>query len=229
MDSAESSSTARVTSISIDTRFGVLSVSRGRDSHVSTPPQGQFARSTENPSHHPGRVKIVTSTSPSSDTLAHEPEATFASVSCETEPARDSAVKHRPNAALGYCSFGPFHFFLLQRVLVRAGTTLRIGSRAREILLALVERAGEVVSKRELISRVWPHTIIEEVTLRAHIAALRKVLGDAEAGMPYVQNVTGLGYRFAAPVVHTEDALAAAVNCMALVSSRHAKNHPRRD
>jgi DNA-binding winged helix-turn-helix (wHTH) protein len=163
MDSAESSSTAQVTSISVDAGFGV---SRGRDTTTS------------------GGAEIV---------------------------IPDSAVKHRPNAALGYCSFGPFRFFLLQRVLVRAGTPLRIGSRAREILLALVERAGEVVSKRELISRVWPHTIIEEVTLRAHIAALRKVLGDAEAGMPYVQNVTGFGYRFAAPVVHAEDALAAAV------------------
>ena len=99
---------------------------------------------------------------------------------------------------------------------MRAGTPLRIGSRAREILVALVECAGEIVSKRELISRVWPDTIIEEVTLRVHVAALRKALRDGEFGMQYVQNVTGLGYRFAAPVVHVEDARDAGVGYAAL-------------
>jgi DNA-binding winged helix-turn-helix (wHTH) protein/DNA-binding MarR family transcriptional regulator len=81
---------------------------------------------------------------------------------------------------------------------------LRLGSRAREILVALVERAGEVVKKRELMERVWPDTIVEEGALRVHIAALRKALGEGETGMRYVENVTGRGYRFVAPVMRVE-------------------------
>jgi DNA-binding winged helix-turn-helix (wHTH) protein len=100
--------------------------------------------------------------------------------------------------------FGPFRFYPLQRILLRDGTPLRLGSRAREILLALVEQAGEVVKKRELIERVWPDTIVEEGTLRVHIAALRKALGEGQAGMRYVENLTGRGYRFAAPVMRVE-------------------------
>ena len=63
-----------------------------------------------------------------------------------------------------------------------------------------MERAGEIVKKTDLVARVWPNTIVEEGTLRVHIAALRKVLGDGRAGMRYVENVTGHGYRFIAPV-----------------------------
>jgi predicted ATPase/DNA-binding winged helix-turn-helix (wHTH) protein len=97
--------------------------------------------------------------------------------------------------------FGPFRFFPLQRIVLRDGTPLRLGSRAREILVALVERAGEVVKKRELIERVWPDTVVDEGALRVHIAALRKALGQGQAGMRYVENVTGQGYRFVAPVM----------------------------
>jgi DNA-binding winged helix-turn-helix (wHTH) protein len=112
-------------------------------------------------------------------------------------------------------TFGPFWLFPLQRIVLRAGTPLRLGNRAREILVALVERAGEVVSKRELIARVWPDSIVEEGTLRVHVAALRKALGGGEAGRRYVQNITGQGYRFAVPVMHIEDARAAGISCVA--------------
>jgi DNA-binding winged helix-turn-helix (wHTH) protein len=58
--------------------------------------------------------------------------------------------------------FGPFRLLPQQRVLLHSNTPLRLGSRAREILFALVERAGEIVMKNELIARVWPDTIVEE-------------------------------------------------------------------
>src|SRR5260370_12994511 len=103
-------------------------------------------------------------------------------------------------------TFGPFRLLPQQRLLLRADTPLRLGSRAREILLALVERAGEIVNKTDLVARVWPNTIVEEGTLRVHIAALRKVLGDGRAGMRYVENVTGHGYRFIAPVKRVDEA-----------------------
>jgi predicted ATPase/DNA-binding winged helix-turn-helix (wHTH) protein len=103
-------------------------------------------------------------------------------------------------------AFGPFRLYPEQRVLLRAGTPLRLGSRAREILFVLVERAGEIVKKRELMARVWPNTIVEEGSLRVHIAALRKALGDGEAGRRYVENVTGRGYRFIAPLARVDEA-----------------------
>jgi predicted ATPase/DNA-binding winged helix-turn-helix (wHTH) protein len=108
-------------------------------------------------------------------------------------------------------AFGPFRLYPEQRVLSRADVPLRLGSRAREILLLLVERAGEIVTKSELIARVWPNTIVEEGTLRVHIAALRKALGDGQAGMRYVENVTGHGYRFVAPLTRVDEAPSAPV------------------
>jgi predicted ATPase/DNA-binding winged helix-turn-helix (wHTH) protein len=97
-------------------------------------------------------------------------------------------------------AFGPFVLNPTQRVLLRENRPVRLGSRAREILICLVERAGTVVSKNELIKRVWPETIVEEGTLRVHIAALRKILGEDREQARYVENVTGHGYRFVATV-----------------------------
>jgi DNA-binding winged helix-turn-helix (wHTH) protein len=108
------------------------------------------------------------------------------------------------NAAV--LAFGPYRFLPLQRVVLRDSTPLQLGSRAREILGALVERAGEVVEKRELLRRVWPDMVVEEGTLRVHINTLRKVLREGEAGMHYVESVTGRGYRFVAPVFPVNEA-----------------------
>jgi predicted ATPase/DNA-binding winged helix-turn-helix (wHTH) protein len=107
-------------------------------------------------------------------------------------------------------TFGRFRFHLEQRVLVRGNAPVRLGSRAREILLALVERPGQVVKKGELLARVWPDTVVDESALRVHIAALRKALHDGEDGLRYVQNVTGRGYRFIAPVTRGQGTGAAA-------------------
>jgi predicted ATPase/DNA-binding winged helix-turn-helix (wHTH) protein len=97
-------------------------------------------------------------------------------------------------------AFGPFVLNPTQRVLLRGDRPVRLGSRAREILIFLVERAGTVVSKNELIKRVWPETVVEEGTLRVHIASLRKILGEDREQARYVENVTGHGYRFVATV-----------------------------
>src|SRR6516165_433979 len=102
-------------------------------------------------------------------------------------------------------TFGPYRLLPLQRVVLRNRTPLQLGSRAREILVALVERAGEVVEKRELLRRVWPGMVVEEATLRVHINTLRKALREGEAGAHYVESVTGRGYRFVAPVMPVDD------------------------
>src|SRR5215468_3798078 len=98
-------------------------------------------------------------------------------------------------------AFGPYQLLPLQRIVLRDRKPLQLGSRAREILVALVERAGEVVEKRELLRRVWPGMVVEEATLRVHINTLRKALREGEAGARYVESVTGRGYRFVAPVM----------------------------
>lgn len=100
-------------------------------------------------------------------------------------------------------SFGPFRLFAAERLLKKGDEPLPLGDRALDILIALVERAGEVVTRRELISRVWPDVTVEEANLRVHIAGLRKVLGDGREGARYVANVTGRGYCFVAPVTRS--------------------------
>src|SRR5229473_4100370 len=102
-----------------------------------------------------------------------------------------------------FASFGPFRLFMAERLLKKADEPLELGSRALDILINLVERAGEVVTRKELISRVWPDVIVEEANLRVHIYGLRKALGDGREGARYVANVTGRGYCFVAPVTRS--------------------------
>jgi predicted ATPase/DNA-binding winged helix-turn-helix (wHTH) protein len=104
--------------------------------------------------------------------------------------------------------FGSFRLISAKRTLFEDGKALRLGSRAFDILVALVERAGQTISKDELIARTWPGTVVEEAALRVHVAALRKALGDARAGKRYIANHAGRGYAFVAPVTR-ENALSA--------------------
>lgn len=97
--------------------------------------------------------------------------------------------------------FGPFRLVSEQRMLLIDGKPVRVGSRALDILIALSERAGETVSKRELMQRVWPDTVVEEANLRVHIAALRKVLGDSGSQSNFVANVPGRGYALVAKLL----------------------------
>jgi DNA-binding winged helix-turn-helix (wHTH) protein len=100
-------------------------------------------------------------------------------------------------------SFGPFRLFAAERLLEKADQPLQLGGRALDILITLVERAGEVVTRKDLISRVWPDVIVEEANLRVHVAGLRKALGDGHNGARYVANVPGRGYCFVAPVTRS--------------------------
>ena len=73
--------------------------------------------------------------------------------------------------------FGPFRLSTAERLLEKNGVRVRLGSRALDILIALVERPAEVVSKKELIAKVWPDLVVDEGSLRFHVLALRKALG----------------------------------------------------
>jgi predicted ATPase/DNA-binding winged helix-turn-helix (wHTH) protein len=99
-------------------------------------------------------------------------------------------------------SFGPFRLYPAERLLKKGEQTLPLGGRALNLLMALVERAPEIISRRELIARIWPDTTVEEANLRVHITILRKALGDGSDGARYVVNVPGRGYCFVAPVIH---------------------------
>jgi predicted ATPase/DNA-binding winged helix-turn-helix (wHTH) protein len=97
-------------------------------------------------------------------------------------------------------SFGPYRLLESQRLLLEGDQPVRLGSRAFDILAALVERAGEVVGKDQLIARAWPQTFVEEANLKIQMSALRRALGDGQGGNRYVITVPGRGYNFVAPV-----------------------------
>ncbi|MBI3346855.1 MAG: helix-turn-helix transcriptional regulator [Burkholderiales bacterium] len=98
-------------------------------------------------------------------------------------------------------AFGRFVLDRASKQLLEDDKVLRLGGRAFDLLCALAERSGEVLSRAELEARVWPHTVVEETSLRVHVSALRKVLGDGVAGARYIANVPGRGYSFVVPVV----------------------------
>src|SRR3954454_12337844 len=101
-------------------------------------------------------------------------------------------------------SFGPFRLLAAQRLLLEGDKPVRLGSRAFDILAALIEQAGEVVGKEELIARAWPQTFVEEANLKIQVSALRRTLGDGQGGNRYIITVPGRGYNFIARVSHEE-------------------------
>ena len=109
-------------------------------------------------------------------------------------------------------AFGPFRLLPAQQLLLEGDIPVRLGSRALDILTALVESAGETVSKTDLIARVWPDTFVDESSLRVHIAGLRRALGDGQPGRRYLANIPGRGYRFLAPISRSEPEPPAAGN-----------------
>lgn len=94
--------------------------------------------------------------------------------------------------------FDEYEIDIEQRRLTERGKPLRLGGRAFDILSALVTRAGEVISKEELINLVWPTTTVDEGSLRVHLVSLRKTLGDR--AKHYIETIPGRGYLFAGNV-----------------------------
>src|SRR5687768_16052543 len=96
--------------------------------------------------------------------------------------------------------FGPFRLDPVKRLLWRQGELVAVAPKAVDLLLALVEQAGDVVGKQELMDRVWPDSFVEEANLSVNVATLRKVLGERADGEPYIATLSRRGYRFVAPV-----------------------------
>jgi len=108
-------------------------------------------------------------------------------------PPRDRAIR-----------FGPFCLWPAAHLLLERDAPVRIGVRALDLLIVLVEHAGKVVTKDELFARVWPGVVVDEGNLRTQVALLRKVLRDGEGSARYLMTVPGRGYRFVAPLSSQE-------------------------
>ena len=102
-------------------------------------------------------------------------------------------------------SFGPFRLVVSERLLVKDDVPVELGARTLDTLIALVSRPNEIIGKRELMSQVWPDVVVEEGSLRFHIASLRKALGDGEDGARYITTLAGRGYCFVAPISRSTD------------------------
>ncbi len=105
--------------------------------------------------------------------------------------------------------FGDFELIPHLRRLERGGVAVALSSRAIDILAILTERPGEIVSKRELLERVWPDTSVEEGSLRFHMVTLRRALGDSDGAARYIATVPGRGYCFVGADLGMEDAATA--------------------
>jgi predicted ATPase/DNA-binding winged helix-turn-helix (wHTH) protein len=97
-------------------------------------------------------------------------------------------------------SFGPFSLIASERLLTKDGAPIELGSRALDILIALLSRPNEVINKNELLAQVWPDVTVEEGSLRFHMTYLRKALGDGKNGARYIATLPGRGYCFVAPI-----------------------------
>ena len=92
----------------------------------------------------------------------------------------------------------------VQFLLLEGDKPVHLGSRALEILIVLLERPGELVSKQELMGRVWPNISVEPANLTVHMSALRRALRDGRDGNRFIINVPGRGYSFVASVELSE-------------------------
>jgi adenylate cyclase len=102
--------------------------------------------------------------------------------------------------------FGSFRLLSGRRQLLLHDAPVRLGSRAFDVLLALVKRQGQLTTKDDLIADVWLGRVVEENNLQAQISAVRKVLAGAADGERYLQTVPGRGYQFVGHVQHERPA-----------------------
>jgi DNA-binding winged helix-turn-helix (wHTH) protein len=123
--------------------------------------------------------------------------AVMATTRDNSSMARDRSSRATAEATL---EFSRFRVLLRQRQLVADGVPIELGTRALDLLLVLLEADGSLVTKDELLSRVWPGIVVAEENLKVQIAALRKTLGEDR---DFIRTEFGRGYRFTAAVRST--------------------------
>src|SRR5215470_1350356 len=99
-----------------------------------------------------------------------------------------------------FYAFTPFQIDPIKRLLFKESEPVPLTPKDFDLLLELVENSGEVLTKEELLLRVWPDTVVEEGNLNRHISTLRKALGESPDKHEYIVTVPGRGYRFVANV-----------------------------
>jgi DNA-binding winged helix-turn-helix (wHTH) protein len=115
-------------------------------------------------------------------------------------PPPHGANRSSPAAADATLEFGRFRILLRRRQLVVDGVPIELGTRAFDLLLVLLEADGSLVTKVELMSRVWPGIVVAEENLKVQMSALRKALGEDR---DFIRTEFGRGYRFTAAVRST--------------------------
>jgi len=101
--------------------------------------------------------------------------------------------------------FGPFRLDPKECLLILDGTPVPLPPKAFEALLFLVENAGHLVDKDDLMRRLWPDTFVEDGNVAKHVSLLRKILSEATNGREYIETIPKRGYRFVAEVTDLAD------------------------
>jgi DNA-binding winged helix-turn-helix (wHTH) protein len=125
---------------------------------------------------------------------------TNASVACALYREKSPFSGANRAAAEASLEFGRFRVLLRQRLLVADGVPMELGTRAFELLLALLEADGSLVSKAQLLARVWPGITVAQDNLKVQVSALRRALGKDR---DFIRTEFGRGYRFTAAVRST--------------------------
>lgn len=119
-----------------------------------------------------------------------------------SNPLAQTAISQRvlPDGASEIISFGPYRLLITLRRLEQAGRPVRLGDREFDLLCTLAARAGEIVSHRELMERIWGKSAVREGRLRFHINVLRKALSQDGVKNRYITKAVRGGYIFTAPI-----------------------------
>jgi len=104
----------------------------------------------------------------------------------------------------GQYEFGAYRLDAQSRMLFRGGDHVALPPKLTELLVALVEAEGRVLTREQLLQRLWPDTVVEEGSLTSHISMLRKALGERSNGQDFIETLAKRGYRFVAPVKWAE-------------------------
>jgi predicted ATPase/DNA-binding winged helix-turn-helix (wHTH) protein len=125
--------------------------------------------------------------------------------------------------------FGNFRLIPSQRLLLDDQQAIELGSRAFDLLVCLVQRAGQVVTNADLMATVWSDTVVDIGSLRVHISALRKALQESGSARRFIVNVPLKGYSFVAPVTESDGARALSPKAVQKTDQPHAVPAPRQD
>src|ERR1700730_6808706 len=100
----------------------------------------------------------------------------------------------------GQYEFGAYRLDAQSRMLFREGDHVALPLKVTELLVARVQAAGRVLTREQLLQRLWPDTVVEEGSLTSHISMLRKALGEGPNGLDFIETLPKRGYRFVASV-----------------------------